>query len=226
MISNDVDFPELLLTEILRLRPTQLAVGMQQVNCKANKIKKKCAACQWKKLDRFLKNKPLPIVKGPRGVLYIVDHHHLCCALHQLGVTQAYVKVIKDWSAKGENDFWQDMQRGGYLWLHGPAGEPLSVGEMLRRLPRDITGLDDDPYRSLAALVRKAGGYCKDWTPFSEFRWANYFRELLPEASQDPARPETIACAVKLAAEPSALGLPGHLLGTKSDLCSQAIRYS
>jgi hypothetical protein len=30
------------------------------------------------------------------------------------------------------------------------------------------TGLQDDPYRSLAALVRKAGGYSKSATPFSE----------------------------------------------------------
>src|SRR5436305_4773273 len=31
----------------------------------------------------------------------------------------------------------------------------------------------DDPYRSLAGEVRRAGGYAKEATPFSEFLWAS-----------------------------------------------------
>ena len=39
-----------------------------------------------------------------------------------------------------------------------------------------LTKLQNDPYRSLAGLVRMAGGYAKVEAPFSEFLWADFFR--------------------------------------------------
>ena len=46
-------------------------------------------------------------------------------------------------------------------------------------MPQKLSQLSDDPYRSLAGQVRKAGGYAKDTTPFAEFVWADFFRPLL-----------------------------------------------
>ena len=43
-------------------------------------------------------------------------------------------------------------------------------------LPRHIKDLKHDPYRSLAWLVRDHHGYLKNDAPFSEFKWANFFR--------------------------------------------------
>jgi hypothetical protein len=43
-------------------------------------------------------------------------------------------------------------------------------------MPRRLTQLEDDPYRSLAGLVRGAGGFAKDQAPFVEFLWADFFR--------------------------------------------------
>jgi hypothetical protein len=43
-------------------------------------------------------------------------------------------------------------------------------------MPRRLTELEDDPYRSLAGLVRREGGYAKDQAPFVEFLWADFFR--------------------------------------------------
>jgi len=37
-------------------------------------------------------------------------------------------------------------------------------------------GLAYDPYRSLAWIVREHHGYIKNNAPFSEFKWANFFR--------------------------------------------------
>jgi hypothetical protein len=45
-----------------------------------------------------------------------------------------------------------------------------------KRMCCPAAGMRDDPYRSLAALVRKSGGYEKSTRPFSEFVWANHFR--------------------------------------------------
>lgn len=41
-------------------------------------------------------------------------------------------------------------------------------------------GLKDDPFRSVAAFTRYAGGYHKSPQPFAEFRWANHLRHLVP----------------------------------------------
>jgi hypothetical protein len=46
-------------------------------------------------------------------------------------------------------------------------------------IPKSITGLKDDPFRSLAGELRRAGGFAKDTTPFSEFLWADYLRQRM-----------------------------------------------
>ena len=46
-------------------------------------------------------------------------------------------------------------------------------------IPKSVTGLVDDPFRSLAGELRRAGGYAKDTTPFSEFIWADFLRRRM-----------------------------------------------
>ena len=71
----------------------------------------------------------------------------------------------------------------------------------------------DDPYRSLAGEVRKAGGYAKDSAPFTEFLWADFFRpyfgksELGHVDGQACRRP--VSSAVALARSAKARFLPG-----------------
>ena len=43
-------------------------------------------------------------------------------------------------------------------------------------LPKSVDKLIDDPFRSLAGELRRAGGFAKDTTPFSEFLWADFLR--------------------------------------------------
>ena len=43
-------------------------------------------------------------------------------------------------------------------------------------LPKTVAELIDDPFRSLAGELRRAGGFAKDTTPFSEFLWADFLR--------------------------------------------------
>lgn len=47
------------------------------------------------------------------------------------------------------------------MWPYNAAGLPLELHEFVVALPHDVAHMADDPYRSLAALVRKAGGYEK-----------------------------------------------------------------
>jgi hypothetical protein len=41
-------------------------------------------------------------------------------------------------------------------------------------IPKRVSDLVDDPFRSLAGELRRAGGFAKDTTPFSEFLWADF----------------------------------------------------
>ena len=45
-----------------------------------------------------------------------------------------------------------------------------------KAVPKWVTDLIDDPFRSLAGELRRAGGFPKDTTPFSEFLWADFLR--------------------------------------------------
>jgi hypothetical protein len=68
---------------ILSLRPTQMTVGMREVKEKrerwrGHQSKKKQAALLGKHM--------IPVVLGPDGRHYVVDHHHLARALHDEGV--------------------------------------------------------------------------------------------------------------------------------------------
>jgi hypothetical protein len=119
----------------------------------------------------------VPAIRGLDDKLYIVDHHHLCKAAMMCGVDKVYVDVLQDWSHLSYNDFWKQMSDNHYVWLFDDAGHPISLEVFPKSLPSSIRGMKDDPYRSLAGLVRKAGGYKKEDTPFSEFKWANIFRQ-------------------------------------------------
>jgi hypothetical protein len=39
---------------------------------------------------RFLYNHPVPVVVGPGGRHYLIDHHHLARAMHNQGITTCY----------------------------------------------------------------------------------------------------------------------------------------
>jgi hypothetical protein len=77
-------------------------------------------------------------------------------------------------------------------------------------LPRDVRGLADDPYRSLAWRVRDKGGYDKNTTPFSEFQWAEFFRKNLTISDINDDFHAAVKQAMDLAESPEAAHLPGY----------------
>eukprot|EP00878_Enallax_costatus_P012424 GHUV01012975.1.p1 GENE.GHUV01012975.1~~GHUV01012975.1.p1 ORF type:complete len:202 (+),score=44.17 GHUV01012975.1:3-608(+) len=131
-------------------------------------------------LEKFLRNHPVPVVLGPGGKRFLIDHHHLCCALWKKGIKKCYAGTVCDYSELSPEQFWVAMARRNYLWGYKPDGTPIDLQKLAKQLPSTVEGLVDDPYRSLAALVRKAGGYQKSSKPFSEFVWANYLRSRVP----------------------------------------------
>ncbi len=86
-----------------------------------------------------------PAVLGPEKLYYIVDHH-LGLALLEEGAKEVKVAMLKDLSWLDEAIFWRMMEHN--QWVH-PFGADGSRYDY-EHLPKMVTGLADDPYRSLA----------------------------------------------------------------------------
>src|SRR5262247_512911 len=159
--------PRLKPVAILDLRPTQITVGMREVKAKRKRWRDEST----KKGEEFLGKHMIPVILGPKGRHYVIDHHHLARALHDEGVKNVAVTVIANLSKLDRDTFWFVMDCRD--WTH-----PFVDGR--RRpysdLPKSVDKLIDDPFRSLAGELRRAGGFAKDTTPFSEFLWAEFLR--------------------------------------------------
>lgn len=198
--------PNLIPVNLDDLRPTQITVGGAEVATKR---------AQWTQLKRKDRERTLaahwfPAVRGPAGRYYIVDHHHLGRALHEESVKSVWVMQLDDLSEVAGEQFWRLMEF--HRWAH-PFDEKGKRREF-PAIPQSVGKLRDDPYRSLAGFVRKAGGYAKDAAPYAEFLWADHFRPLIPvkklQASDSEVLPQiSIDKAVMLARLPAARCLPG-----------------
>jgi hypothetical protein len=88
--------------KISGLRPTQITVGFREVGEKRR---------QWRQHvekdgSEFLGRHMIPVVLGPKGKRYVVDHHHLARALLDEGVDEALVDVLADLSWLTKDAFW------------------------------------------------------------------------------------------------------------------------
>lgn len=175
---------------------------MRAVEAKRRRLNSRKA----KKRGRYLARRPIPAVYGPNQELYIVDHHHLSLALLQSKATSALVKVIDDYSDLSPRSFWAAMEVQGFVYPFDETGSRVP----LSRMPRGISKLKADPYRDLAWSVREAGGFKKTRAPYSEFRWAEFFRTTIPTCIVSENYDRAVSIAVKLARSAAAAGLPGY----------------
>ncbi|XYC96386.1 ParB-like protein [Pseudomonas sp. NMS19W] len=83
------------------------------------------------------------------------------------------------------------------------------VRRTFEAIPKSIADLQDDPYRSLAGRLRRAGGYAKDATPYSEFLWADFFRSRIASDQINDLSPKLQTKAMNLARSQEARYLPG-----------------
>ncbi len=194
--------PKVHEVEIHRLRPTQITVGMIEVHDKRGIL----VAMNPSQQRDFMQVHSVPAVWGPDGRLYITDHHHLALAAEQADLDTGFFLLEEDFSKLAIADFWPRMQAAN--WVH-----PMDQNGKLRPfqdIPDQLSQLVDDPYRSLAAYVRNAGGYEKTPTPFAEFLWADFFRPRVPIGDTRAQFDASVDPAVKLAVSPAAAYLPGY----------------
>jgi hypothetical protein len=187
---------------IEELRPTQITVGMREVAAKRKHWRQEGKK---NKGAEFLGKHMIPVILGPKNHHYVIDHHHLARALHAEGVKNVLVTTVADLSKLEIDSFWFVLDN--HNWMH--AFDDEGRRRPYKDIPKSVTALIDDPFRSLAGELRRAGGYAKDTTPFSEFLWADFLRRRIKRKAVEADFDHAIEKAMQLARSPDAGYLPG-----------------
>jgi hypothetical protein len=186
---------------IKELRPTQITVGMREVAAKRAQWREAGA----KKGAEFLGKHMIPVVLGPKDRHFVIDHHHLARALHDEGVKSVLITVVSNLSKLESDAFWFVMENRNWMHAFDDKGERRSH----RDIPKSVSDLVDDPFRSLAGELRRSGGYAKDTTPFSEFLWADFLRRRIKRKTVEDNFGGAVEKALQLAKSRDAGYLPG-----------------
>ena len=183
------------------LRPTQMSIGFAEVVDKR---------AQWRERVKsdgpdFLGSHMIPVVIGPKKVPWAIDHHHLARALLEEGVEHVLVSVVARLDQLDQHTFLTFMDNRNWLHPFNAKGERCGYSD----IPKKLSKLTDDPYRSLAGKVRRLGGYAKTDIPYSEFLWADFFRHLIDATLLEVDMKKATVKGVKLAHSAQANYLPG-----------------
>ena len=177
-VRADENDPSIVWRPILDIGPMgQFGTGKREVGFKAGKL----GALSGKKLRKYLAEHPIPVFRTEKGRLRVFkhgadaadgdlpmdDHHHLLDAVQRLGVTEVATKEIRGASAS------KDVEK--HIYPFDAWGNRRSIEE----LPRNVYGLGDFPYRSVAWLVRELGGFPKQPIPYLEMYVGEQFRQNL-----------------------------------------------
>jgi hypothetical protein len=193
--------PMLIPVAITGLRPTQITVGMREVTAKRMAWR----GTEKKNGEKFLGKHMIPVILGPKQRHYVIDHHHLARALHDEGVKDVAVMVVANLSKLDNDAFWTVMDSRNWMHPFDEKGRRRSYED----IPKSVTELVDDPFRSLAGELRRAGGFAKDTTPFSEFIWADFLRRRMKRKLVERDFERAVEKALQLAKSMDADYLPG-----------------
>jgi hypothetical protein len=192
---------------IADLRPTQITVGMREVEDKRKQWQAKAKS----KAVEFLGKHLIPVILGPKDRHYVIDHHHLARALHEEGVEGVLVTVVANLAKLDRDAFWFNLDNRGWMHPFDDQGRRRDYKD----IPKAVSELVDDPFRSLAGALRRVGGFAKETTPFSEFLWADFLRRRIKRKEVEQNFDETLKEALSLAKSEEAGYLPGWV-GTVS----------
>jgi hypothetical protein len=193
--------PVLNPVRIKSLRPTQMTLGLREVDEKRRMWRERGGD----KGAEFLGRHMIPVVLGSKGRHYLIDHHHLARALEDEGVRDVLVNIVADLSSLAREEFWIFLDNRDWCHPYDAQGHRRDFDA----IPTTVAEMQDDPFRSLAGDLRRAGGYAKDETPFSEFIWADFLRRRLKRKAVEKDFPTALGKALALAKAKDADYLPG-----------------
>lgn len=140
---------------ISELRPTQIPVGMHEVRAKRQSWQAK------KGKSEFLGRHMIPVILGPKERPYVIDQHHLARALHDEGEKHVLVSVVIDLRTLERDAFWIFLDNRGWSHPYDQRGVRCGFAD----IPKSVADMRDDPFRSLAGELRKAGGLPRTLRP-------------------------------------------------------------
>jgi hypothetical protein len=186
---------------IADLVPTQMTVGMREVEVKRRRWREKHSH---NAANYLSKHRP-PVIFGPNARHYLIDRHHFTLALYEEGIWELPVLIVANMSGLSSDEFWKTLEVHNWTHPFDDQGQRHSYDSM----PASLDDLIDDPFRSLAGALKRAGGYVKGKEPFTEFRWANFLRSRIPRQMIEHHFGHALALAMGVAHEAEAANLPG-----------------
>jgi hypothetical protein len=87
----------------------------------------------------------------------VIDHHHLARALHEERVKNVLVTVIAKLTRLELDAFWFVLDN--HNWMHPFDDQGRRRG--YKDIPKSVTGLIDDPFRSLAGETAARWRFCQ-----------------------------------------------------------------
>eukprot|EP01114_Cavostelium_apophysatum_P017252 TRINITY_DN5081_c0_g1_i2.p1 TRINITY_DN5081_c0_g1~~TRINITY_DN5081_c0_g1_i2.p1 ORF type:complete len:276 (-),score=36.21 TRINITY_DN5081_c0_g1_i2:21-848(-) len=191
------------------LHPTQLVLGLAEVELKKTNIRTK----DEDRLRKWLKNRRVPVVIGPKKKLYMIDRHHSVRAVAELDMKNKKklvpIEIKHDCTHMSKREFQEFMIAQHWTYLYKDGSNPYKFED----IPKNVCMLDDDPYRSLAWAVEKRGGFHKVGY-FCEFKWSDFLRKHIPMEDVQRANIiwDLVAHAMDLCqTSVDAVHLPGYL---------------
>lgn len=183
------------------LHPTQMTVGMREVQTKRNEWRSK----HGEERGEFLGRHMIPVILGPKDRFYIIDHHHIARALYEERQEKVLVTVVATLKRLDPGAFWFVLDNHGWIHPFDDQGQRRGYED----IPTSVKDLLDDPFRSLTGELRHVGGFAKDTTPFSEFLWADFLRRRIKRKTIEKDFGDALEQALKLAKTEDADYLPG-----------------
>ena len=184
-----------------------------------------------RELSEWIESKPLRVIAVSDEDLRLIDGHHMARILHLLGKQEAKVIVYFDeaFLELSEDEIWNLFKQNGWIHLRDRDRNSIHPHE----IPRFIGDLNDDPFRSLAWMLKKLKAFKKTGVSFQEFIWADFLHKEFAEqglefdfSSREGYR-NALKQSVEIIAQKSEdLELPGKRSLTHSELrgrCAQFI---
>ncbi len=158
------------------LAPTQGSIGGFEVMLKADRFKLMSpTAIHGYLREKESKGKPVLVVKGLHRFFVVDGHHTLSAIVTACKPRELDLSLRADFSDLGsETEFWAQMEADGLIY-------PRRLGVTVSPLdfPRDLLHLVDDPFRSIAWIIRKMGAFNDLNQPYQEFFIADFLRERM-----------------------------------------------
>jgi hypothetical protein len=200
-MTRDLARENVKIVQMTDLVPTQMTVGMREVEMKRQRWREKHSH----RAVSYLGRHQPPVIVGPDDRYYLIDRHHLTLALHKEGIWQLPVLIVANMSGLSSDEFWKTLEVRNWTHPFDDQGQRRSYDSM----PASLDQLIDDPFRSLAGAFKRAGGYAKSKEPFTEFSWANFLRTRIPLEMIEYHFDHALALAMNVAHSAEAAVLPG-----------------